>query len=42
MDHLFYFCLVLLSFLARLLIDALWSVTCWEMADLLALVFSDV
>ena len=37
-NHLCYFCLVLLCFRARLFIDGL-VVTCWEKADLMALVF---
>ena len=36
-DHLCYLCLVFFM-LSRLFIAALWSVTCWERADLLALV----
>ena len=38
MDHLLYFCLVLLCFHARLFVDALMSPV-EESADLLALVF---
>ena len=37
MDHLCYFCLVLLCFHARLFVDALWSPAS-KRADLLALV----
>ena len=37
MDHLCYFCLVLLCFHARLFVDALWSPD-KERTDLLALV----
>ena len=39
MDHLCYFCLILLCFHARLFVDALWSPA--ERTDLLAFV-SDV
>ena len=39
-DHLCYFCLVLLCFHARLFVDALWF-TCWERAGLLALFCDD-
>ena len=41
MDHLCYFCLVLLSFHARLFVDALWSPAGRRLASKLSFVMSN-
>ena len=41
MDHLFYFCLVLLCFYARLFVDALWSPAERGLTSRLSFVISD-
>ena len=41
MDHLCYFCLVLLCFRARLFVDALWSPAGKELTSFLSFVMSN-